>query len=922
MKNICRGFAILTALALMCAPPVLAFQGDKVPLFEKNDKRTEALAKAQELSLKHLQDVIDKNGIKSLSDLKVKSVAVDGHAMAHTLLQQTYEGVPVWGGKAIVHLRPDGSFFAITDNFVPDIVVDITPQISSEMAIEKAMELASKNDECGKQPKNQETDLWVVRRATGTFLAYRVQVVCMDGAKEPTAPLYFINAQTSEVVFSYDNLPHISASGTSLYSGNVTFQTEPVPTGGFSLSNVAEKLQVKNGNGTVTALQCMLDSDNTWGDGTSSDNLAQRAASDVQFGSEKTYEYYWNRHTRDGLDGLGGPVTAGNSCSGISALVSGVYSGGTNNASWCPSSICTTPILRYGGGDGNRFSALVSLDVVGHEMTHGVTQYAVENGVGLDYEGESGALNESMSDVFGAMIELYPATVANSDTWKLGEDAYTPAISGDALRYLDNPHLGGQPDHYTERYTGTSDNGGVHINSGIPNKVFYLLVQGGRHHKGGIAMLGIGVEKAEKIWYRALDEHMVSSTNFFGALAATQQAAAFLYSSQSDEHKTIRRTVDEAWCLVGIHISDSDGDGVGDICDAFPSNGAETTDTDNDGIGNNADNDDDNDGVFDTGPNPDPCPLISGTTCSTDRGKVLLVDGTVSSPEAQAAYGAGFVVEFKTRVQWQGMTGSSNPKFSDYKAIIFGDNTVNVAASLTNNAWNKHLKDNQGNIVIIGGDPAGHSIARPGPKQFLKNAIEFVGSGVNPGLYLAISYISNDTMQTNTNTLLGNLTGYGPSNFSAKKQFSSDLTSINDAAHPVITGTSPPFSTLTDEGWSSTLGCPNPPLTSSTLDCWGQSIHSLFDTYPTTDFSVIAKETTSGIPYILARSASFSPITLHTSGFNTVGGIFIHPTSVSATYKLEPSSMGQGFVGAGTFGNLTPPSPAYKILGGLIPAFE
>src|SRR6185369_1386185 len=119
---------------------------------------------------------------------------------------------------------------------------------------------------------------------------------------------------------------------------------------------------------------------------------------------------------------------------------------------------------------------------------------------GLIYEGQSGALNESWSDVFGAMVERY-AKGESDNTWKMGEECKTPGIADDADRYLDSPEVGGDPDHFSERLVFTADcsfgndNCGVHANSGIANKAFYLLAKGGTHSNGG-SMGGIGADKA------------------------------------------------------------------------------------------------------------------------------------------------------------------------------------------------------------------------------------------------------------------------------------------------------------------------------------------------------------------------------------------------------------------------------------------
>jgi thermolysin len=221
-----------------------------------------------------------------------------------------------------------------------------------------------------------------------------------------------------------------------------------------------------------------------------------------------------------------------------------------NNAFWTDS----RNQMYYGDGDGTSYSPLVTLDICGHEIQHGITSRTA----GLVYSNESGALNESWSDVFGAMVELYAEGQETSTTWWIGEDAKTPAIAGDALRYMNTPHSASNygytanddPDHYSERYTGTGDNGGVHINSGIPNHVFYLVAKGGNHAHiaGGPTVTGIGADKAARIWYKAITTYMTSSTNFAGARTATLSAATSLYGAGSAEYNAVAN----AWTACGV----------------------------------------------------------------------------------------------------------------------------------------------------------------------------------------------------------------------------------------------------------------------------------------------------------------------------------------------------------------------------------
>jgi hypothetical protein len=188
----------------------------------------------------------------------------------------------------------------------------------------------------------------------------------------------------------------------------------------------------------------------------------------------------------------------------------------------------------YGDGDDVQADPLVDLDVVTHELTHGVTQYSAD----LIYQNQSGALNESVSDVF--------AMIVDTDDFTIGEDSWTPGTAGDALRFMFDPNLGGDPKHMDEFVNTTADNGGVHTNSGIPNFAAYLATAGGTG-KHGDEVEGIGRAKVGAIWYRALTVYMTPSTDFAGARAATVTAAADLF------HPPEVGTIEDAWTAVGLN---------------------------------------------------------------------------------------------------------------------------------------------------------------------------------------------------------------------------------------------------------------------------------------------------------------------------------------------------------------------------------
>jgi Zn-dependent metalloprotease len=546
--------AILLALTLS-ALTILPTAGKS-----SDDKKAEKLARAEAASLRRLQRKLTRKGIAP-NDVKTKRVFEDKDKAdrVHTHVQQTHKGVPVFGGEAIVHLDTvtEEEAEPTTDDLIPDINVVTDPSLTADSAVDaaKAHYKAKKGcDDCFTDaPK---AALWVLRHEGLDYLVYRVQLSRLDGTEETSEPVYFIDAHTGVLVWSYDNLQTQAAvgSGVSLYSGTQAINTY-LSGGNYYMEDHTRALgtfdnrnsaKINAMMGYITSFGTnyrFADADNVW------NTTTQKAGVDAHYGSAEVYDYFLNVHGRNGIDGVGGPRTL-LSINGSTPLITSIVHFGKNfnNAFWTDSK----NQMFYGDGDGVQFSPLVTLDICGHEMTHGITSRTA----GLVYSGESGALNESMSDVFGTMVELY-AEGETANTWRIGEDAYTPATAGDALRYMDTPHSGpnygytsnDDPDHYTERYTGTGDNGGVHINSGIANHVFYLVVKGGPHaHIAGPTVTGIGADKAAKIWYKALTTYMTSSTNFAGARAATLNAATSLYGLGSVEYNAVA----DAWAACGV----------------------------------------------------------------------------------------------------------------------------------------------------------------------------------------------------------------------------------------------------------------------------------------------------------------------------------------------------------------------------------
>ena len=244
--------------------------------------------------------------------------------------------------------------------------------------------------------------------------------------------------------------------------------------------------------------------------------------------SGTTYEFYKKLFARNSLDDAG------------MTLISSVHLGRRlNNAFWTGEQMC------YGDGDGRIFIRFTkSLDVVGHELSHGVISHTCN----LIYANESGALNEHFADVFGSLVKQWRKrqTVRKAD-WLIGSDIMGPETTAQALRtfksekaYENDPLLGTdpQPKHLKNKYTGSADNGGVHINSGIPNHAFYLTAM----EIGGRAW-----ERAGQIWYKTMLK-LTSTSEFADMVETTAESASTLYGHSSAEHKAVVK----AWKAVGF----------------------------------------------------------------------------------------------------------------------------------------------------------------------------------------------------------------------------------------------------------------------------------------------------------------------------------------------------------------------------------
>lgn len=497
---------------------------------------------AKRISLDILRDRAAQRAIGNVDDYQVRKVEIDELRMAHTRVRQTVDGIPVWEGEAIVHLDAEGRLTTITDDLKETVAVNTKANISEKQALRYAMNAYSGKARMTDSP---QIEMYIYRGADRDHLVYRVETPRLDGSADTSAPVVFVDAHTGEVVDGYDNLQ--TGTGSSLYSGTVNISTS-LSGANYYMEDTTRRQGTFNMNntgntstGTGGTQSRYTDADDNW----TATNA--RAGVDAHYGAAKTFDYYQTVHGRNGIDGNYGPGTTTAIANGVSIVASRVHFGsGYNNAFWYQN------MMSYGDGDGTTFSPLTSTDVCGHEMTHGVT----ERTANLTYSKESGALNESWSDIMGAMVELYAdGGVVTTNTWLIGEDIYTPGTAGDALRRMDNPNAVGDPDHYSLRlYQGTctpsnaNDQCGVHTNSSISNHAYYLMAAGGTNRVSGVAVTGIGGTDAAKIFYRALTVYMTASTNFAGARTATLNAATDLFGASSAQYNTVAT----GWCAVGV----------------------------------------------------------------------------------------------------------------------------------------------------------------------------------------------------------------------------------------------------------------------------------------------------------------------------------------------------------------------------------
>jgi Zn-dependent metalloprotease len=444
--------------------------------------------------------------------LVVRDVVKDRDGATHTRYERTYDGLPVLGGDLVVHETKAGKREGVT------------------RATSKSIDVKTSGVTLKGAPAGARKVVWA---ASGTpRLAYEKVVKSTKKDGTPSKLHVVTDAATGKKIFQWDAIR--TGAGESQYSGSVDIGTTQSGSsyaltddtrGGHSTYNLDHG---ESGKGTL-----FTDSDDKWGDGTTNDPAT--AGVDAAYGAQVTWDYYKNVHGRSGINGDG------------KGAYSRVHYGDSYvNAFWDDSCFCMT----YGDGQNNA-DPLTSIDVAAHEMSHGVTS-ATAN---LTYSGESGGLNEATSDIFGTSVEFYANNSKDVGDYLIGEMI---DINGDGtpLRYMDKPSKDGAS---LDSWSSDAGNVDVHYSSGIANHFFYLLSEGsGKKTINGVdydsptsdgsTVTGIGRDKAEQIWFKALTTYFTSNTDYADARKGTVSAATDLYGADSAEVKA----VEAAWSGVNV----------------------------------------------------------------------------------------------------------------------------------------------------------------------------------------------------------------------------------------------------------------------------------------------------------------------------------------------------------------------------------
>ena len=541
-SHLLGGVVVAFAAALASSPPLLRGQ----------EPRLQHIAAVTAADLRRWDSQIDRMIRSRQLEMRLDREDTLIAGRRHARYTQAVNGVPIYGGDVARQTDEKGLTVSIFGDVFDDVNIATTPAISSDRVRELAAARTGVDLGADREPR-----LMILPREGGEFtLVYTARV-----ATPEDVTLFFIDAQTGAVVEQRsDAQRQISSVGVGIgvlgerkkvssssqggtYVGSDRLRPPVIETYDMK-GNLTRLINILNGFTFPAASDFASDSDNDWTDG---------ANVDAHVYAGYTYDYYFKRFGRRGLDNANirirsftHPVNRQDATSASPGVLGTFYL----NAFYAGDGIMVygeglPPNLRFDGQQWNYLAG--SLDVVAHELTHGVTDYSSD----LIYANESGALNEAFSDIMGTSAVFFfqqPGSGAGTADYVIGNDVITPG----GIRSLADPRALGYPDHYSVRYTGPEDNGGVHINSGIASHAFYLAIEGGTNRTSRLQVQGVGAsnrEQIEKVFYRAFTQLLPSNARFATARAATLQAAQDLYPGNN----AVANALTQAWTAVGVN---------------------------------------------------------------------------------------------------------------------------------------------------------------------------------------------------------------------------------------------------------------------------------------------------------------------------------------------------------------------------------
>ncbi|MFF7794210.1 M4 family metallopeptidase [Streptomyces sp. NPDC007991] len=501
-------------------------------------------------------------GLGAKEKLVVRDVLKDRDGSVHTRYERTYDGLPVLGGDLVVKSTKADATASVV-KAARAAIKPATTKAAVPAGRARQQALAASRAEKAKSPDVNREPRKVIWAGNGKpVLAYETVVGGFQHDGTPQELHVVTDATTGAKLYAWEAIE--TGTGNTVYSGTVDLTTTQTGSA-YNLTDGARgghKTYNLN-RGTSGTGTLFSGPDDVWGNGSPSN--AESAAADAHYGAALTWDYYKNVHGRSGIRG-----------DGAGAYSRVHYGNNYVNAFWSDSCFCMT----YGDGSGNA-NPLTSIDVAAHEMSHGLTSATA----GLNYSGESGGLNEATSDIFGSTVEFYANNSSDVGDYLIGEEI---DINGDGtpLRYMDKPSQDGASKDAWYSGIGSVD---VHYSSGPANHFFYLLSEGSGTKtingvtynsptSDGLPVTGIGRDKAEKIWFRALTTKFTSTTNYAGARTGTLAATGELYGTDSAEYKAVQ----DAWAGVNVGTRSGGGGGGGTSFEnsadvAIPDRGAAVT---------------------------------------------------------------------------------------------------------------------------------------------------------------------------------------------------------------------------------------------------------------------------------------------------------------------------------------------------------